>query len=85
MSNPAALNDHVKLRVVVTGGSNGLHLGKTDLVFFDDHGQQWKVYLPSIDLAANQRLDLWVAASGSTYFGSAAQTEPVFTNLAAGS
>ena len=80
--NPAALNDHVKLRVVVTGGSNGLHLGKTDLVFFDDHGQQWKVYLPSIDLATNQRLDLWVAASGSTYFGSAAQSEPVFTNIA---
>ncbi len=80
--NPPALNDHVNLRVVVTGGSNGLHVGKSDLVFFDDHGQQWKVFLPAIDLAANQRLDLWVAASGSTYFGSAAQTEPVFTNLA---
>ena len=80
--NPAALTDHVKLRVVVTGGSNGLHLGETDLRFFDDHGQQWTVYLPAVDLAANQRLDLWVAAGGSTYFGAAAQTEPDFTNLA---
>ena len=82
VSNPPALGNHVNLRVVITGGSNGLHLGKTDLVFFDDHGQQWKAFLPAIDLVANQRLDLWVATSGSTYFGTAAQTEPVFTNLA---
>ena len=82
VSNPAALTDHVNLRVVITAGSNGLHLGETDLRFFDDHGQEWTVYLPAIDLAANQRLDLWVAAGGSTYFGTAAQTEPDFSNLA---
>ncbi len=82
VSNPPALADHVNLRVVITAGSNGLDLDETDLRFFDDDGQEWTVYLPAIDLAANQRLDLWVAASGSTYFGMATQTEPDFSNLA---
>jgi glucose/arabinose dehydrogenase len=82
VTNPAGLEDHVDLRVVITGGSNGLDLGETELKFFDDHGGEWTVYLPAIDLAPNARLDLWVAASGATYFGSAGQTEPNFSNLA---
>jgi glucose/arabinose dehydrogenase len=82
VSNPPPLTEHVKLRVVITGGSHGLELGETDLRFFDDHGQEWTVYLPAVDLAANERLDLWVAAGGSTYYGTAAQTEPDFSNLA---
>jgi glucose/arabinose dehydrogenase len=82
VTNPPALADHVPLRVVVTGGSSGLNLGETDLRFFDDHGQEWTVYLPAIHLAANGRIDLWVAAGGDTYYGTAAQTEPNFSNLA---
>jgi glucose/arabinose dehydrogenase len=80
--NPAALTDHVNPRVVITAGSSGLNLDETDLRFFDDHGQEWTVYLPAVSLAANQRLDLWVSAGGSTYFGTAAQTVPDFSDLA---
>ena len=82
VTNPGELSGHVNLRVVITGGSNGLHLAKTDLRFYDAHGQEHTVYLPSIDLAPNARLDLWVAAGGSTYYGSAGQTEPNFTSVA---
>src|SRR6185436_7275866 len=82
VTNPAPLSDHANLRVVITGGSSGLNLGKTDLRFFDDHGKEWTVYLPAIQLPANARLDLWVASSGSTYFGNPGQTEPNFSQLA---
>ncbi len=80
--NPAALADHVDLRIVITAGSNGLNLGETEIGFADDNGQMQTVYLPAINLNAGGRLDLWVASDGSTYFGSAAQTEPDFSNLA---
>jgi glucose/arabinose dehydrogenase len=82
VTNPAGLSDHVNLRIVLTAGSDGLVLGETDLVFSDDHAQERTVYLPAINLSAGGRLDLWVASDGSTYFGSAPQTEPDFSNLA---
>jgi glucose/arabinose dehydrogenase len=80
--NPPALTEHVPLRVVISGGSNGLDVGPTDLRFYDDHGQEWTVFLPAIDLAPHQRLDLWVSTGGATYFGTSAQTQPDFSNLA---
>lgn len=80
--NPASLTDHVNLRIVITAGSDGLTSGETELQFSDDHAQPRTLYLPDINLAANQRQDLWVASDGSTYFGSAAQTEPDFSFLA---
>ena len=81
-TNASPLADHADLRIIVTGGSNGLNLGETDLVFNDDHGQTRTVFLPTVTLAAGQRLDLWVASDGATYFGAAAQTEPDFSSLA---
>ncbi len=80
--NPPTLADHVYPRAVVVAGSSGLSLGETEIRFSDDHGQQRTVYLPAINLAPNTRLDLWIPADGSTYFGAVGQTEPVFTNLA---
>jgi glucose/arabinose dehydrogenase len=82
ITNPAPLADHANVRVVVKAGSNGLVLGETTLTFRDDHSQEHKIYLPAINLAANQRIDLWLASEGSTYFGTAAQTQPDFSNLA---
>jgi glucose/arabinose dehydrogenase len=82
VTSPAPLADHADLRVVVQAGSNGLTLGQSTLTFQDDHGQEHTVCLPAINLAANQRLDLWVASEGSTYFGTAAQTEPDFSDIA---
>ncbi|MCI0332779.1 MAG: PQQ-dependent sugar dehydrogenase [Planctomycetes bacterium] len=82
ITNPSPLADHADLRVVVQAGSSGLSLGPSELTFQDDRAQEHTVYLPAINLAANQRLDLWVASEGSTYYGSAAQTEPDFSDLA---
>ena len=82
VTNPPTLSDHAELRVVVTGGSAGLVVGQTTLAFSDDHGQSHTLYLPAINLTAGQRLDLWVASDGSTYYGTAAQTSPSFLNLA---
>ncbi len=82
VTNPPPLADHADLRAVLQAGSNGLALGQTDLTFQDDHGQEHIVYLPAVNLGANQRLDLWVASEGSTYYGTAAQSEPDFSDLA---
>ncbi len=80
--NPGTLDEHVNPRAVIVAGSNGLNLGPTEIRFADDAGQQRAVYLPAINLGANGRLDLWIAADGSTYYGIESQTEPVFTSLA---
>lgn len=82
VTNPPALADHADLRIVMLAGSEGLLLGQTRLIFQDDHGQEHTVYLPAMNLAGDERLDLWVASEGSTYYGTAAQTEPDFSNLA---
>jgi glucose/arabinose dehydrogenase len=82
VTNPATLSDHAEVRVVVVAGSQGLSLGQTNLSFSDEHGGQHTIFLPPINLTANQRLDLWVAADGATYFGSAGQTTPDFSSLA---
>jgi glucose/arabinose dehydrogenase len=80
--NPAALGAHAKMRAVIMAGSAGLTLSATNLSFTDDDGVSRLITLPAISLAANERLDLWVSANGSTYYGTAAQTDPVFTSLA---
>ncbi|MEO2048890.1 MAG: PQQ-dependent sugar dehydrogenase [Pirellulales bacterium] len=81
-TNPLALAEHADLRLVVEAGVNGLNIGETDLLFVDDHGQQRTLFLPAIQLVAQARIDLWIAADGATYFGTAAQTAPDFSNLA---
>lgn len=80
--NPPSLAEHVYSRLVIVAGSQGLNLGPTELVIALDHGQEISIYLPAINLAPNARLDLWIAIDGSTYYGTPAQTDPVFTNLA---
>jgi glucose/arabinose dehydrogenase len=77
---PLAAHDHV--RVVFESGSTNLALNQSNLSFRDEDGVDHTIYLPAINLLAGQRLDLWVATDGSTYFGTAAQTAPDFTNLA---
>ena len=81
-SNPPALANHAMLRVVVVAGSNVLSLEPSNFAFRDDDNLQRTIFLPAFNLAAGQRLDLWVAIDGSTYYGTAAQTEPDFSNLA---
>lgn len=76
------LAEHADIRIVIEGGSNGLALSETDLTFTDAHGDAHTVFLPAISLGAGQRLDLWVANSGATYFGAAGQTSPDFSFLA---
>ena len=81
-SNPPALADHADVRVVIVAGTNGLSLDTSKLAFRDDDNLQRKIFLPAFNLAANQRLDLWVAVDGSTFYGTAAQSAPDFSSLA---
>ena len=82
VNNPAALASHANVRAVIQAGTSALALEQTNLHFTDENGTPHTVFLPAINLAPNQRLDLWVAEDGSTYFGTAAQTMPDFSMLA---
>ena len=82
VTNPAALPDHVDTRVIISGGSTGVTLAETDLTFQDDIAQEHTIFLPALTLAAGESAYLWVAADGATYYGTAGQTEPDFSNLA---
>ena len=82
ITNPPALHHHGNLRIVVTSGSTNLVLGQTTMTFRDGQGLDRSVYLPAISLSAGQRLDLWVSSVGSTYYGTAAQTQPDFSSIA---
>lgn len=70
------------IRIVVESGSVNLFVRESNLSFENESGESITVYLPAIELAAEERLDLWIADDGSTYFGTAGQTEPNFTFLA---
>lgn len=80
--NPAALADHADVRVVVVAGSNPLSLPASNFKFVDEHDAEHTIFLPAVSLAAGQRLDLWVASNGATYYGTAADTAPDFSTLA---
>jgi glucose/arabinose dehydrogenase len=82
ITNPATLDHHGHVRIVVTSGSTNLVLGQSTLSFRDGQGLDRTIYLPAINLPAGQRLDLWVSSVGSTYFGTMAQTEPNFSSIA---
>lgn len=75
------LGDHEPIRIVIEAGTQSLILGRSELSFIGDD-QPRTVFLPPINLAAGERLDLWVDSAGSTYFGAAGQTEPDFTSIA---
>ena len=60
-------------RIVIESGGQPLVLPNSNLGFTDAGGTARIVYLPAIDLAADQRIDLWVGQDGSTYYGAAAQ------------
>jgi glucose/arabinose dehydrogenase len=78
----APLADHAALRVVVQAGTSNLLLGPSNLNFTDENGGTHTVFLPDVSLPAGERLDLWVSTDGSTYYGTALQTEPDFSLLA---
>jgi glucose/arabinose dehydrogenase len=82
VTNPAGLAAHTDVRAVIVAGSNALVLAPTNFAFVDEHGETHKIFLPAINLAAGQRVDIWVASNGATYYGTAAQTEPDFSTLA---
>ncbi len=80
--NPPALAEHAPLRIVITAGSSAWSTPESNLTFEDHTGIEHTVYLPSYALVPGQRLDLWIDTAGATYFGSASQTQPDFSNLA---
>lgn len=86
VTNPPPLATHEFVRIRIFAGDSGtdLVLPETDLVFVDGSGSPKTIYLPTISLPPSQTLYFWVAADGSTYVGTAAQTEPDFSQLARG-
>ncbi len=82
ITNPPALAEHVDVRVVVSGGQSGWNSLPSNLVFEAGNGQQHTIYLPEISLAGGESAVFWVALDGSTYFGTAGQSTPDFSNLA---
>jgi glucose/arabinose dehydrogenase len=82
VNNPAALTAHVDARVVLIAGSKPVALPQSNLAFQDISGKSRTIYLPIIDLQPGQRLDLWVSEDGSTFYGTALQTQPNFALLA---
>lgn len=82
ITNPPTLADHTEVQVVIVAGSSPLMLAPTNFSFVDEHGAQHKIYLPAMNLAAGQRIDLWVASNGATYYGTSSQTQPDFSFLA---
>jgi glucose/arabinose dehydrogenase len=82
VNNPAPLADHADVRVVIQAGSASMNLLQSQLTFTDEHAATHTIYLPSLVLAANQRLDLWVGSDGSTYYGTTLQTVPDLSLLA---
>jgi glucose/arabinose dehydrogenase len=82
VDNPFPLDEHVQVRIVIESGSSALNLSPTYFIVYDELGTRHVIHLPAVSLAAGQRLDLWVASNGSTYYGNASQTEPDFSNLA---
>lgn len=82
VTNFPALAEHSPIRLTLRAGSQTLTLPETLLTLADEHGDPVEIYLPNINLQAGQRLDLWVASTGATYYGNANQTTPTFTSLA---
>lgn len=78
----SALMGHNNVRVVIEAGSTNLVLSQSNLTFTDEDGALQTIYLPSVNLLAGQRLDLWVSNSGATYYGTPGQTDPDFSLLA---
>ncbi|MGL4512381.1 MAG: PQQ-dependent sugar dehydrogenase [Lacipirellulaceae bacterium] len=78
----AAVPDHEATRLTIRSGGQALTLRESDLEVTDELGDRRTIYLPAVTLAAGQRFDLWVSATGATYFGTATQTSPNFQSLA---
>ena len=88
VENPAGLSAHAPLRLRITAGSLGsvLSLPESNLTFTTHEGETHTLYLPALNVEPGAENDslLWIAASGATYFGSSAQSSPVFSSLARG-
>ncbi len=84
ITNPASLGVHWPVRVVISGGGAGMALTKSGLALTDDDGADQIIYLPPLNLAANDTAYMWVGIDGSTYWGNGGQTEPDFSDLARG-
>lgn len=84
--NPPPLLTHENVRIQIYAGDTGsnLILPESNLSFISHDGTPHTIYLPSVSIPPTESLYFWVAATGSTYVGSAAQTTPDFSTLARG-
>jgi glucose/arabinose dehydrogenase len=86
VTNPSPLANHiaVRLRLVAPALGFDLVLPESNLNFTDHEGLSRTVYLPAVHLAPGLQAFYWVSDNGSTYTGSAAQTQPDFSMLVRG-
>jgi glucose/arabinose dehydrogenase len=82
--NPPPLPEHIDARVRFAAGSAALDLPESSIAFTSEDGVLRTVYLPRLQLDAGLQTYLWVSANGSTFLGSASQTEPDFSSLVRG-
>ncbi|MDX2149018.1 MAG: PQQ-dependent sugar dehydrogenase [Planctomycetota bacterium] len=82
--NPSALPEHNPVRVRAIGGSTGLAIPDSDIVFTDDTGAERSIFLPAITLPPGGQSFFWISSNGSSYAGNAAQTAPDFSTLRRG-
>jgi glucose/arabinose dehydrogenase len=84
LTNPPPLSDHVTPRIVITGGSSGISRPKSNLRFTDGHGASRVIFLPVLSVASSETKYIWVSSNGSTFWGTAEQQRPDFSQLAQG-
>lgn len=84
ITNPGAISEHTPIRAVISGGSIGVTLPQSQLLFTDDGGADRIIYLPPVNLAASQEAYYWISLNGSSYVGNSSQTTPDFSTLAQG-
>jgi len=84
IANPAALGEHVAVRVRIEGGDQPITIPPSDLLFVDDHCQTHRILLPSMTFYALATHVFWVSTTGSTFWGDPSQTTPYFGWLARG-
>jgi hypothetical protein len=66
-TNPTELDSHTAVRVQIRSGGGALLIPESEVNFTNGDGVDKIVYLPSINILANQTLYYWISENGSTY------------------
>ena len=79
----AELQDRAAIRVAIHANSP-TSLAASEFSFDDDKGDRRTIYLPPLDLSANEPRYFWVSANGSTHHAHASDRAPSFETIERG-